>query len=489
MAAQENKESIGFWRFVMYGINTIFGLTFLVFLGSVYRSVGNWIFLLAVFGSVIAFSVGYVYAHLSKNLHSKGALYSFTQKAFGFRTAFFFNWCQYIQAPAVAAGGILSMVLAFSNLSWYHTYLWLIVILASVLFIGLSVLLIFGVHSTKWLLVCLTFIALGTYVFYYASAFASPNFFHNLFDTKSKINFSFPQLITAFFTFFFALGGIESLAASSEELNDKKGTVIKGLVSVMIFSIVGYFLALIVILGVLGAPTLASSSSSFGNNPLNLMWQNLYGTAATIIIIIFAVVRILSESAANLSNGWLTARIVEPFAIDGFLPLWIAKRNKFYQLNRAIIIHVLVTTLYVAGMFVALLSFPDESGTIAAPFSIYSILAFIQYIGALAALLALMHRGILKMNWFMLIYYYIIFAIVTFLTGAYFYATADIAIANHDDSQWITFGAATFSILLGGFVYWLGSILKWHDKGWKTNHKLSFAPAKLDHVDPGYNKR
>ena len=488
LAGTVNKktEGIGVFRYALYGINIIFGLTFLVSIGGVYRNSGDWMFLLFALGAVVIFAVGAIYAYLSRALpNAKGGIYSYTKSAFGYRYAFFYNWCQYIVSPTILIGETLSVVLSFSGLSWYHDWYWLVLILSIVLFIGLSVLLVFGLRSTKVAIIGLTIISFLSIAFFIFSSFSKfgTDFFPNLVASPTKSSVSFQGIISSFFTFFFALGGIEYLATSSEELKDKKGGVIKAIVFVMLFSLCGYLLLTLIIKGVLGPNALRDSSYILGNNsgvapnPINAFWFVIFGsTGGVVIVYIFAVIKIMSESNARLNLGWLSARVIEPLAEDGFLPASWAHRNRHNQLQKAIFYHSLFTFILLGAIIAPLFLYPNESNVVSAPFQIYSIIAFVQYIGVAASFVALTYRNKIPKNTPLLACAWSLLAVLPGLLVLWVYATISQGLQG-DPTQWIALGSSIGAILLVFPAYWAGSAAGLHKKGWKSKKVVEF-----DHI-------
>ena len=478
----KKSENISLTRYIFYGVNALFGVGFVSSLGTIYRNSSDYMFLIAIIGSLLCFGVGVVYAYMSKHLtNAKGGIYSYARTAFGYRTAFFLNWCQYITSPAVLAAETLSVILAFSTLPFYHQYFWLIILLSGLMFVVQSLLLTFGFRSTKIVVIVLTTVSLASVGFYLVSCtgYFTRGFFGNIAAHPSTNNIkpSFQGFITSFFTFFFALGGIEYLASSSDELKNKEGDIIKGLVIVMLILLGGYLAMAVLAKGVLGPNELAQSSANLGSNPLNLYWKVIYGaTGGTVIIIIFAVIKIISEQNARLSIGWLAARVIEPMAEDGFMPPSWAKRNKRHQLANAVGWHSIVSGAFIVGLFIPIIIYRNGNQTIAAPFAINTVLEFVQYSGAVIALLCLMHRNKIAGKSYLYALFYPLLVILVSMLILYAYSAISLGIGTNgqpgDPSQWISLGASLVAMLFALPIYFAGKWTGLHERGWKSTKKI-----------------
>ena len=473
----KKSENISVTRYVFYGLNIIFGLTFIVSLGPLYRGAGEWMFLLFALGAGLVFAVGMFYAMLAKSVpNAKGGVYTFVKAAFGYRAAFFFNWCQYIVSPTILVGETLSVVLAFSGLSWYQDWYWLVIILSAVFFIGFSILLIFGLHSTRIVILVFTILAFGSMAFYFCTTLARipDGFFQNMVKTSNngQVHVTFSGLISGFFTFFFALGGIEYLASSAGDLKDGRANVVKGISITMAVSLAGYLVLTLITKGVLSPNGLANSSSNLGGNPINTTFIIVFGsTGGVVLIYIFAVIKVISETNARLNIGWMAARVIEPMAEDGFLPASWAHRNQHQQLSKAILWHSIMSGVILSAILVPLVLNKGDSQTLAAPFQIYSVLAFVQFIGVLSAAIVLMHRGKVKahIGYFAsapIIVLGLVIALILFM-----YSTITAGIAG-DTSQFIALGSSVGAMLLSVPIYFLGKVCGLHKKGWKTHHVI-----------------
>lgn len=471
-------ENISLLRYVFYGLNIIFGLTFLISIGQVYENSGDWMFLLFILGGVIVFMVGVIYAYLSRHMpNAKGGIYAYAKSAIGYRAAFFFNWCQYIVSPTLLAGETISVVLAFSNLPWYHEYKWLIFLVSVVIFIGISLLLVFGLHSTKIMIIFLTVAAYSSMAFFIGSTLAriGHGFFGNIFSSSSRVNISLPGLISSFYTFFFALGGIEYLAAGSNELKNREKNASRGIFITMVVTLGGYFLLTLLTKAALGPSEIVTTGEGLNNNPINKVLLLVFGAVGgTAVIYIFAVIKVLSESNARLNIGWLSARVIEPMAEDGFLPTSWAKRNKHNQLQMGIIWHSIITFVLLAAILVPLYLYPGNQAVTAA-FQIYSLIAFIQYIGVAWCGWKLIERKKIPYNATISFIAPVLIVILVVCTALYLYSSITNGV-NGDVSQWISLGASVGSLLLAIPVYYLGKWLGYHAKGWKSNKVI-----KIEH--------
>lgn len=482
---KKKSENISLLRFIFYGINGLFGIGIIASLGRIYAQTGNYMYLLAVTGCAICFGVGVIYAYLSNSLdNAKGSIYSYMKKAFGYRAGFFFNWCQYIVSPTVLAAETMAVILAFQETSFYSKYFYLIVGLSGLLFIVQSALLVFGYKSTKIVVIVLTTVVMISIGFYVFSAFGfigKGGFFQKISSNPSgsDVHYSLSGFITSFFAFFFALGGIEYLAASSDELKDKKGTIIKGLVIVMLILLVGYLLMAVIVKGGVGSHYLANSSTLEGN-PFNDYWVLLFGSVGgTVVILVYASIKILGEMNARLAIGWLAARVIEPLADDGFMPQSWAKRNKHHQLSIAITWHSIISGVFIIALFIPLLMYGRGSGlnTVLAPLQINTVLEFMQYTGTAVCGIVLIRRNMIRKNIGVYALCYIMSGLLPALLALWLYSTIVQGLgletgSKPDPTQWISLGASVAAIVISIPIYYLGKFAKWHDKGWKSHHHL-----------------
>lgn len=454
---KRKTENISLFRYIFYGINSVVGLTFLIGFGAIFRGSGNLLFLLFGISAIIAFIIGWFYGYLSKHLKNiKGGIYTYTKYSFGSRWAFFFNWCQYIYSPILLAGETMAVLLGFSTLSWYSEYRGWIILTSGLLFVILSFLLTFGFRSTRIIIAVLTCIAIFNMLFFTITCLTviGKGFFNNFVSgiPKQHNAITLTTLITAFFAFFFSVGGIEYLAAGAHDVKDKEKTL-KGILIVVFISIIGHFLFSAVTKGALNNQQLAKSSTNSGQNPINLVYLTVFGTSIGTIIVYFnAISNLLIESNARLTNGWLSVRVVESMADDGFFPTKWGRRNKNAHLQIGVAWHSLITLFFISSILIPLYFFPKANHTINAPFQIYTFVAFIQYIGVAGAIFTLMRRKIISKQRFLYHASYIIVVTLFSLLILYIYSALNNAL-NGDESQWISLGSSFGILSISQIIY------------------------------------
>ena len=295
-------------------------------------------------------------------------------------------------------------------------------------------------------------------------------FFHNIVatSTNGKVHVSFSGLVSGFFTFFFALGGIEYLASSAGDLKDGQNNVIKGISITMLIAVVGHLLLTTITKGALGPNRLSGSGTNLQQNPINEVFLIAFGSVGGIVMIyIYAIIRIVSEANSRLSVGWTAARVIEPLASDGFLPFSWARRNRHQQLSRGILSHSVMSGLILAGILIPLLIYRNNSQTLAAPFQIYTVVAFVQYLGVLSAASVLLQRGKVKAPY---VYFFLAPVVIVALSVSlvlYLYSTIEQGMAG-DVSQYIVLGSSIGVMALAIPIFLLGKISGIHKKGWNA---------------------
>ncbi|URM52754.1 APC family permease [Mycoplasma sp. SG1] len=431
----------------MFGLNYIFGYGFFFSLGYSFSNVGNYFILMLALTSIIAFTVGLAFARLSVKIVGYGGSYLYVKKAFGRFPGYLAGWFQYIQAPLSASAIIASIVWTFAGWHGFTTnpdydffkkfevYLF---IFAFVIFFITIIVLYFGLASTswtlkitwilKWAVIILAIIFTLVYFFIYPNKFIS-NIFYNGYTPK---NLDFGTAVNTLIVFFFAFGGIEGIGAITKDIDDKKHHKMpKIILGIVITIVIFYLLVFILFLGTLGASgpnSLVDSGTGVYNNPINLIFYQLFNQnggltlAASIVAFFTIIAQIAMRFISRIQIGWINTRSIAPLAADGFLPIRFAKKDKNHQFKNALFLDSGITVSLVIVYLIFIFVNPNLKTLLISTVDIYSLIIFIQYIFTLLAAFKLSSQKdqVLKLKkteryWYLFLSFFLVFLLLFYV--------------------------------------------------------------------------
>ncbi|URM52753.1 APC family permease [Mycoplasma sp. SG1] len=474
---------------LIFGFNMMVGYAFLIALSQAYGSVGNWFPFMVFFCAAIAFAVGLAFAKLSNKIKGYGGSYLYVKKAFGPFWANLTGWFQYAQAPAVSLGVISGIVWATQQTVGNfipHSFTKWTFLIAGILYILVSSVLYFGITSTKITLIILWFLKWGVLIFSIILALAifvidfntDGNFIHNIFNNGylvPKGNRNLTDIVIGTSAFFFAFGGIEGIAAISDDVENPEKNVPKGLLIILGAATIFYLVFYYIILGALGSALAPSTDSSV--NMINLIVKKLFGSAGVLAIVItsiFIVSQVANKLSGRLQYGWVNTRFIAPLAVDGLLPLGLAKTNKYDQFKNAFWLDFIFTSILVLAYILIAIFGPKSYGdNMSAMLQVYTITAFVQYSLTIAASIKLAkfkpkngEQPLLKMKTWEVIYF--VLAIIVMVVFLSWYVIANIVNMStdwaHNEGYVFQIGFFIFLIIASTLTYFLSKYLKWPEK-------------------------
>ena len=508
------KKKWSFGMFIFWGFNFIVGYAFIVGLNSSFSHVGTLFPVIILFSGFIAFVTGLSFSRLSNSFHTNGGIYLYCKKVFGRKTGVLAGFFQYIQEPFVALSSFFGMLWAFQGIIIKHhaTYTfekkWFIGFLAILIVVGAYLVTSYGFFSTSISLYFLWFLKWAVIIFSIFLCFYSIKNGHFGTNIVSKgmnlkhIGANTKTCIESTITFFFAFGGFEGIAIISNDIENPKKNMGRALIVIMVLAFLFYIFYFYMILGTTGAGNIPGKSSAtlapnynkhnpsyLDFNALNYIIGNTlfkgsnggvlgFGISGvmTFVIIIVTLSELANKATSRIQNGWVNSRMIAELARDGFFPLALAKRDRYFQLTNALSFDLLITTVLIIIFYPIYLS---TKFNISDALSLYTICAFIQYLFGIAAILK--HWNVnkkVKLSMIEVMMYVIVFVIILFLlvafmlygfidgiTGIYHAASGH----SHDINSLNTL-ITTLTIIISGIVFY---VVYSHSKkkGWPTKAK------------------
>ena len=438
----ENKNKKPFWtprKMIFWGFNIIAGYTFLITLGQTYFKLGNFLPLVLILSSFIAFVSGIAFGRLSSHYGKNGGTLIFARHAFGKKIGGLMGFFQIMQLPIVSAIFPLSTVWLFNGLSINKIQIsdqWYMYVLGMLLLGLISIIPIFNFTSNKvsltimwtfkWIVVIFSIVLCLSQVRHF-----STNIINGYKPTSS---YNYFLIIQAIITFFFAFGGFEVIGAQAEDIENSKTKILTIILTVIIMVAVFYLFYYFLILGALGPNGKAGSTglpavsndNRIGNNLNKLIAVTFYGgnmskilgsVIGVLIIVLVLITQFSSKISARLQYGWSNSRIIEAYATAGYLPSLFANKSKYHKSYPAFLLDIFITMTL--ALFFVLISFFGKF-LISGAIDIVSYISFMQYLGALIAIMCLKFKNKkFKVNFIELILYIIVSCTIILLLFSY----------------------------------------------------------------------
>ncbi|MGH1411335.1 MAG: APC family permease [Mycoplasma sp.] len=490
-------------RFSKYGglffaFNFIVGYAFVVGLGQSFLTSGivGFPIILAIC-AVIAYGVGLAFANLSAKFQGYGGSYLYTKNGIGKNVSFWIGWFQYIQAPFVAISSVAGIVWAFQNANFFGWDLntpqafndakpWLFIGAGS-LFVVLIAVVNFGFNTTRfslWFMWGLKWLILGSsllFAFAEIIKLGATGHGQQIIDNFTGKGFhqkiSFWDLITSVLTFFFAFGGFEGIAAISDDIEDPKKNLKWVLIVVIIVATIFYLVYYFAFIGALGADQSSASSiipnGAADGNPINTVIKQVLGAGTGIFLAIGSigiVSQVANKSTSRVQNPWVNTRLLLPLAVDGWIPKWFTHVNKHGQFNRCLMFDSCLTgVLVLTYSLLCIFATKDVANNLANTLGIYTIVAFLNYIGAICAILNLWRKKLMECSKFEIAMYLfslgaILLILVGFIGQGIFYWTSE-GIGSPDFKQFaFQFIGLIISVFLGLVIFICSKKLGWQNQ-------------------------
>ncbi|WDV47887.1 APC family permease [Clostridiaceae bacterium M8S5] len=363
----DKKVKLGFWSIVLLGINSIIGSGIFGLPGSAYAKMGPASMMVLIFCMGLAISIALCFAEAGSWFDEDGGPYLYAKEAFGDFVGFevgFMKW-----AISIIAWSAMANFFAVTL-----SKIWPSVgsglpknIVISIVIIGLGIVNILGVKGSKILNNVITvgklvplifFIAIG--VFFIKGGNFTP------FKIIPEGQTTTTAFVAASISLFYAFTGFESIAMPARDMINAKKNLPRAIVMVMGIVSIVYFLILAISIGVLGGKLHGATT------PVADAAEAMLGSLGAYIITIGTVI---SVGGINIAASFTAPRAGIALAEKGYLPKFIARKNKFDAPYVAIIITVIGSCFFA------------WSGTFTTLLKISVITRFIQYIPTCIAVL------------------------------------------------------------------------------------------------------
>lgn len=366
----ENKNKLGFWSILLFGINGIIGTGIFLLPGKAMNLMGPGSLLAYLFDMVLVMSLALCFAEVGGIFNKTGGPYIYVREAFGDFAGYEVGIMKY----AVSVIAWATMAVGFSTALatiWPAAANKTVQNLVTIGLIAfMCVINILGVQQTKYLNNIITvaklfplilFIVVG--IFFIKGGNFTPMFPAHM----ASSNFGSCALLV-----FYAFTGFESIGLVAGDMENPEKNVPKAIVTIMIAVSVIYILIQTVSIGTLGAK-LATSTT-----PLADAASTFLGAVGTILV---TAGTLISIGGINVGASFGTPRLAVALAEDGLLPGAMTKKSRF-------------DTPYVAIIVTSLLTIPIAlSGSFTQLATISVVSRFTQYIPTALAVLVLRKKN------------------------------------------------------------------------------------------------
>lgn len=356
--SKDKDSKLTLSELVWYGFNYTVGVTFTAVFGSLlYSSVGAnlgvhmiWIFLVE---GMIAATCAWSFARLSR-VHpgNNGAAYIYVRSSYGRFWGWLIAFAQYSTLPVIVTSQIISMIrinftdpnsFLFANWGvWSNLGLDLIGIfiygLAScVLFLGMKAFKKFVNISAyvKWGTTGLLIVAV---IALFIKAGSSN--YNEVISHQSLTASSFSKAFTSCFFFFL---GFETYSTIGKNVKNPQKNIGLSIIIVMILTTLFYVLVTALMIG--------GISGAFESNPNLQAFEQLgkvfhspwLGTAGILVMLICTI---SLKANAGMQNALYSGGILEPLAVENYIPVRYKELNKDKIAYRASKLNLIVTFVF-----------------------------------------------------------------------------------------------------------------------------------------------
>ncbi|QJB71452.1 APC family permease [Mycoplasma sp. 1654_15] len=450
-----NKNHLSERQFLFFGLNYIVGFGFIATISGVILT-GSWGMFVFALTSLITLAVLLSFSRAANKYKDLvGSSYAYSKKTFGRSMSFFQGWNQFVQIPLFASTVPLFFSILLTSLdperevlyTIISVVLYILLISISTFGVRLSARFIFASAAIKWLT-----LAVGFGLIVYLIASSKNSFIENISDVSKP--FSIVILAKTVLNFIYAYGGFEGLAGISKEVKTNRFKKLLVVLFIIIFS--AYFIFYLIFLGLSKSVLIADGKENFG---LDLVYKIVWGTTGSIL---FSIGIFFNRFSATLSSSLYYGRLIAPLAEDGYIPTFLAKKNKNGEYRNAIytvaVISILSTIIFtiipkalkVQNSFNSILNSGNSAYLIQYWFTIFTVLVWkwknaekIPLWEVIVYIIALL-----------IIPFVLLFSFFPWIAGEEFSKDSIILIFSY------------FSVILLGYILW-GTY------SWYKNHKLS----------------
>ncbi|MFV8515713.1 APC family permease [Mycoplasma sp. Z244B] len=364
--------------FTFFTINFVVGLGFITTISTVLK-IAYWGYLVLLLAGFCVFGIALAYSRLANTYNDHyGGSYSFARhiddevakknatrpkNKFLDNLVFFVGWNQFIQTPLLSAIAPLFLVDAIEivlpskeSFQHYDLVIWITRVASIVLFIAIIALSTIGLKTNKKIIYIASsfkwFILLLAIIIMMVAVAKEPTLPQINVAPNSKINNTVqPRLIISYtLLFMYAFAGIEDVSAMVKDVKFKNFRKILIISFVVIFAFYLIFFTLYLFL-----PENLKTGSS-GPNIANIYTYGL-GTAG---VVLFIIGFLCNDLSYKLFQSASTARRIVPLAEDGYLPNFLAKKNKNYEFKNAIVFSTIVVLISMVILWIVPSLMTDE---------------------------------------------------------------------------------------------------------------------------------
>ncbi|TEU19793.1 amino acid permease [Oenococcus oeni] len=363
---EENKQKLGFWSIVLFGINGIIGSGIFLLPSTPMKLIGIGSIFVLLFDAFLVVTIALRFAQDANFFDKNGGPYLYAKDAFGNFIGYevgFVTWAIRMIAEAAAAFAFATVLGSFFP-SLSNSNVRSVVI--AVLITALAVMNISGVRLTKIvnnivtvgkLVPLIIFVAVGIF-------FIKGTNFAPFFPDGKYTSGSFGQ---SALTMFFAFTGFEGIAVAAGEMDNPKKNLPKAMIIIVGAVASVYVLIQLTAIGIMGYKLAGSST------PLMDALAKVTGNFGKDLI---TAGSLISIGGLLVASSFITPRSGVALAENKMMPKILAKRNKKNAPYVAIIISAIVSL--VIALF---------NSTFADLALISAISRFAQYIPTIIAVL------------------------------------------------------------------------------------------------------
>lgn len=314
-----SKQKLGFFSIVLLGINGIIGSGIFLLPNAAASAMGTAGIFVLILDAFLVILLALCFAQAATHFDRDGGPYLYAKDAFGNFVGFevgFVTWAIRIIAEATMAVAFQTLLAGiFPVLKSGFPAMATTTILMS----ALALMNIAGVRVSKYvnnivtvakLVPLILFVAIG--IFFMKGANFTP-----LFPGGHYTSGSFGS---AAVTMFYAFTGFEGVVVAAGDMKNAKTNLPKAIASVMAIVALFYVLIQVVCTGVLGASTLAKSST-----PIQAAFAHFAGGFGSALVQAGSLV---SVGGLLVASSYITPRSGVALAENGMMPPALAKRNK-----------------------------------------------------------------------------------------------------------------------------------------------------------------
>ena len=400
-------------KMFLWGFNLIVGYTFLISFGSIFEGLGNWMPLIIVGSSIIAFFAGLSFGKLSSYFGRNGGPLLYTHAVFGKKAGAIVGMYQLLQLPVLASTVAIGFAWAFTGI---HTgggsdlsTQWYILIGALVLYFVFSIvprysfttnqISLYILWILKWLIIVAMIIVALTELRHFGD-----NIARNGYVPRGLTYWTF---IVSFLNFFFAFGGFEAVASVSDDLEDSEKNIPKVLASIIITICIFYLGFYFIIVGALGVFDANNPNNANGipvgttkleeYNPVNSIFANLIsrtsstslsfgaGAAGIILALALIITQISNKAASKLQSAWANTRILAAYSDCGYLPVRFSKKTFNDRYGNSFWLDFIISAVF--SIIFIVFKLTNAQVLYSGAVGIVAYLSFVQYLAAILSLL------------------------------------------------------------------------------------------------------